>query len=199
MSPGVASARRANWGGSPVAIDLDAACSRHLRYRDVIACGDTYQRMAAAGAVDNVPRQVATVRAIEQLCEGLLDPMIEKFGSMQLTYGFASPMLTGQIKRSIAPRIDQHAGFEVGVGGQPICDRGGLAVNVIVPGVPSERLAHWVATNVRFDRMYVYGPNRPIHVSVGPQNAGAIVRMSPSATGRLVPRKIQAGDLALPA
>ena len=38
-------------------------------------------------------------------------------------------------------------------------------------------VARWVGTHCRFDRIYVYGNDRPIHVSVGPENSRQVVRM----------------------
>jgi hypothetical protein len=42
-----------------------------------------------------------------------------------------------------------------------------------------------------FDRLYFYGEDRPLHVSVGPDESRAITAMLPSASGRRVPRQIK--------
>ena len=62
----------------------------------------------------------------------ILDPVIEYFGSIRLTYGFASVELNRHIARGIAPKLDQHAACEHGARGILICDRGGAACDFIV-------------------------------------------------------------------
>jgi hypothetical protein len=174
-----------------VPLDLDAPCGRHLRYRDLIQCGETCQRLAAAGLVDNLPRQTKTLQAMQTLCHELLDPVIDQFGALDLTYAFGSPALTREIHKAIAPELDQHAGLEVKNDGRPVCSRGGFAVDFRVPGMDSTALANWIARNVRFDRMYLYGTSRPVHVSIGPQQSGMVVQMTPLPSGRMVPRRIK--------
>ncbi len=183
---------RINWAGRSVPLDLDAPCGRHLRYRDLIQCGETCQRLVASGQpVDNLPRRPETLQAMRVLCQELLDPIIDQFGVLDLTYAFGSPALTREIHKAIAPELDQHAGLEVKADGRPVCSRGGFAVDFRVPGMDSSALAHWIARNMRFDRMYLYGANRPIHVSIGPLSSGLVVQMTPLPSGRLVPRRIK--------
>lgn len=104
---------------------LDATCSDHLRFRDLIACGETWLRLA--GQVDNRPRQDATWDAIARLAQRVLDPVIDRFGPITLTYGFASRELTRQISGRIAPELDQHAGHELRRDGLPIPPSSSLA------------------------------------------------------------------------
>src|SRR5208337_1048707 len=71
-------APRINWGGTTLPLDLDRPCGRHFRLRDLVHCGETCQRMIAAGKpVDNVPRQPETLRAMQMLCQRLLDPVVD--------------------------------------------------------------------------------------------------------------------------
>jgi hypothetical protein len=51
-----------------------------------------------------------------------------------------------------------------------------------------EAVARWVAVETPFDRLYYYGPDRPIHVSYGPDHSREFVDMIESRSGRLVPR-----------
>ena len=51
-----------------------------------------------------------------------------------------------------------------------------------------EEVALWVAANTPFDRLYFYGKDRPIHVSYSNTPARQFVRMSPGASGTLIPR-----------
>ena len=40
-----------------------------------------------------------------------------------------------------------------------------------------------------FDRLYFYGADRPVHVSVGPEEARAVVSMLLGPSGRRVPQR----------
>jgi hypothetical protein len=42
--------------------------------------------------------------------------------------------------------------------------------------------------NTPFDRLYFYGDDRPIHVSVGPDNSRQVVLMRKGKSGKLIPR-----------
>jgi hypothetical protein len=44
-----------------------------------------------------------------------------------------------------------------------------------------------VAARLPFDRLYFYGTDRPIHVSVGPEEARGVVSMLQGPSGRRVP------------
>ena len=176
--------------------DIDAPCGRHFRFRDFVECGATWRRLATLAAadpimesIDNVPRQEATYRAISRLCEVVLDLVIDTFGAVELTYGFASPRLTRHIRRHIAPHLDQHAGHELNGRGKPICSRLGQAVDFRVPGRDGLEVARWLAGNTAFDRLYLYGAERPIHVSVGPDGSRLVVVMGTSPQGRRYPRR----------
>ena len=167
-----------------VAPHLDAPCGRHWRYRDIVEVGVTWERLKP----DNVPTRPETYEAIRTLCAELLDPVADAFGRPTLTYGFASPSLTKHIGGRICPSLDQHAGCEIGRNGQPICPRLGQAADLIVPGVCSRNLAAWIEENVQFDRLYFYSPDRPIHVSIGPERSASVVTMFAGPSGRLVPQ-----------
>lgn len=168
---------------------LDAKCGSHYRYRDLIECGPTWQ----ANKPDNTPQAPETYNAICDLAVHILDPVIEYFGAIELTYGFAGRALTRKITRGIAPELDQHASCEVKIGGQPICDRLGAAVDFLVRDEDMREVMTWISANCPFDRMYLYGADRPLHVSIGPQNSGAIYEMVKTSTTRQVPRLVKGG------
>jgi hypothetical protein len=109
-----------------------------------------------------------------ELCLRVLDPVVDQFGPIELTYAFASPALDMLVRLKAYPRttrhLDQHAGCELNRDGRPYCSRLGMAVDIRVPGVSSVAVAQWVIENTSFDRLYFYGPRRPIHVSAGPEN-----------------------------
>ncbi len=179
----------------PAVGDLSARCGRHFTLRDLVECGETWVRLSVAEAIDNRPRRPETIAAIARLCADILDPMVDRFGPVQLTYAFASRCLTRHIRSGIAPSLDQHAGCEVGRGGRPVCARMGQAVDVAVPGVASQVVARWIAAETPFDRLYFYGAERPIHVSVGPERTRSIVWVRRREGHGPIPRVIDARDL----
>ena len=172
-------------------VDLDAACGRRLKYRDLVECGNTWRERAESGEpIDNVPRQPETFAALRALCEAIIDPLADALGPPVLTYGFASPRLTKNIRHGIAPRLDQHVACEMNEDGALLCSRRGAAVDLLVPGIGAIDVARWITINTPFDRLYVYGDNRPIHVSHGPERAGAVFEIIRS-NGRSVPRPLR--------
>lgn len=177
---------------SPSAItDLDAHCSRHFRWRDIVECGETWHRLATLpNAVANLPHHLETWAAIRQLAATILDPLVDQFGPMALTYGFAAPELYRHIGAKIAPKLDQHAGCELRQSGAPICPRRGQACDLRVLDTSSRVVAAYVVQHLPFDRLYYYGPERPLHVSVGPENTRYACEMKPGPSGRLIPRRL---------
>jgi len=113
--------------------------------------------------------------------------VVDYFGAIELTYGFASAALTKHVGARIAPKLDQHSGCEVTARGQLICSRRGAAVDFLVRDEDMREVARWIRDHCQFDRLYFYGVDRPIHVSVGPDNSAAIVQMV-EKNGRRIPR-----------
>lgn len=172
-------------------IELDEPCGRHWTYRDLLHVGKTWRDHAARGKpIDNLPREAATVAALSALAANVLDALAAEFGSVEITYGFASLELTRHIKAGIAPALDQHAAYELRPDGRQVCGRGGAAVDLVVPGRRSTEVARWIHANLPFDRMYVYGDERPLHVSHGPTMTRAVVVMVAGPSGRRVPRRV---------
>jgi len=149
---------------------LNDRCGRHHRYRDLIECGETWRHYK----IDNRPQRLETYAAMRELCLRVLDPVVDRFGPVELTYAFASPALDRLVRLKPYPRttrhLDQHAGCELNRYGQPYCSRLGVAVDIRVPGVSSLVGAQWVIENTGYDRLYFYGAARSFHVSVGPEN-----------------------------
>jgi DNA phosphorothioation-associated putative methyltransferase len=172
--------------------DLDAPCGAHFRYRDFIECGQTQRRLG----VHNVPLRAETYNALFDLATELLDPLIDYFGSIRLTYGFASAELAKHMPQGIAPRLDQHAACEHSTRRTLICDRGGAACDFIVEDEDMKEVADWIVRSLPFDRLYFYGAGRPVHVSYGPTPAGEAFSMVKSRTGRLMPRPFVTGKAA---
>jgi hypothetical protein len=166
---------------------LDQACGINFSYRDFIECGQTQKRLG----INNVPLNPKTYNDLFRIAIQVLDPVIEYFGNIKLTYGFSSTALTKNIELNIAPKLDQHCGYECNRLGKPICERLGVAVDFIVEDENMSEVAQWIASNTKFDRIYFYGNNRPIHVSVGPDSSMQITLMNQSQySKRKIPRSI---------
>lgn len=164
--------------------ELDATCGKYFTYRDFIECGETH----AHTGFTNQPLQADTYTALYDLASLVVDPVVDYFGMIELSYGFCSAQLARAIPGRIAPKIDQHAGHELTRTGQPICDRLGAACDFLVADEDMEEVALWVAANTPFDRLYFYGKDRPIHVSYSTTPARQFVRMTQSTLGAWIPR-----------
>lgn len=167
--------------------------SDNFSARELLCVGETY----SACRVRNIPQQPETWEALEALCALILEPVRSEFGHPIITYGFASLQLSNLIPGRIAPHLDQHAGHELRADGEPVCKRLGQAADFFVSGVRSRALAEWIVNSTPFDRLYYYGADRPIHVSVGPQQSRSIVAMLPNTAGRRLPRRMSAGQLSV--
>lgn len=171
--------------------DLGDPCGRFLSFRDLVECGETQ----AQTGLPNLPEQSESYNALLELAENILDPVVDWFGMIRLTYGFCSPKLARKIPGRIDPKRDQHASHELNRLGNRVCERLGAAVDFIVDDEDMHEVAAWVAENTPFDRLYFYGPDKPIHVSFGPDHSRQIVEMRPSDSGRLVPRVVGVREL----
>lgn len=163
---------------------LDEPCGANLTFRDLIECGSTRERLG----LQNLPRNPASYWALEDLALAVLDPLIDYYGAIDLTYGFCSPELSRAIKKHIAPKLDQHCAYETNRAGNSICARGGAAVDFIVHDEDMREVAEWIFDHLEFDRLYFYGFNRPIHVSYGPECAGMAYEITTSTAGKRYPK-----------
>jgi DNA phosphorothioation-associated putative methyltransferase len=163
---------------------LDDPCGQHFRYRDFIACGETQ----AKTGLPNIPEQVETYNAFTHLATRILDPVIDYFGAIVLTYGFCSRELAKHVPGRIAPKLDQHASHDLNTHRKQICKRLGAAVDFMVTDESMLEVAQWIVQHTPFDRLYFYGDGRPLHVSSGPENKREIVLMMPKEDSRIVPK-----------
>jgi DNA phosphorothioation-associated putative methyltransferase len=163
--------------------DLDAPCGRYFTYRRLIECGETHARTG----LPNLPKEPDSYSALYDLAVNILDPVIDYFGMIELTYGFCSSELAKRIAGRIAPELDQHAAHELNRKGRPICPRLGAAADFLVRDENMEEVARWIMANLPFDRLYYYGPNKPVHVSYSERPAGEAHEMR-VVGGRRVPR-----------
>jgi hypothetical protein len=155
-----------------------------LTYRHLVECGETWQRTR----LSNLPHEPDSYTALYELAAFILDPVIEYFGMIELSYGFCSAELARAIHGRIAPTLDQHAAHELNRRGKPICERLGAACDFMVTDEDMEEVALWVAAHTPFDRLYFYGKDRPIHVSYSNTPARQFVRMVSYGSGTRVPR-----------
>lgn len=175
--------------------DIIEPCSRHFSYQQLICCGETWQHTQLA----NLPEQPASWQALAVLASTILDPVVDQFGPIELSFGFCSAALARLIRHNpqprIAPALDQHASHELNSKGQPICSRLGAAVDFYSHKFSSAELARFIVEALPFDRLYYYGAERPLHVSVGPEclgqpeYSGQIVWMR-EYMGRRIPRRL---------
>jgi hypothetical protein len=126
--------------------NLDDPCGRYLTFRQIIECGETQARTGLA----NLPMQPESYNALVELAEHVLDPVIDYFGMIRLTYGFCSPQLAKEIPGRIEPKLDQHAAHEKNRLGAPICSRLGAAVDFIVDDENMQEVAQWLVDNTPF-------------------------------------------------
>ena len=163
--------------------DLDAHCGQYFTYRQLIECGETHSKTGLA----TLPKQPDSYTALCDLTIHILDPVIDYFGMVKLTYGFCSPELARHIKGRIAPKLDQHAACELNRKGGPVCPRLGAAVDFIVEDEDMEEVARWIIANLPYDRLYFYGKDRPVHASYSATPAKEAWEMR-EIGGRRVPR-----------
>ena len=173
---------------SPHLPALDAPCGQYHTFRDFIECGTTQARTG----LPNLPKQAESYNALAALAQHIIDPVMDYFGGIELTYGFCSPELAKHIKGSIDPKLDQHAAYEFNTRGFLVCERKGAACDFIVPDEDMLEVAQWVVQNTPFDRLYYYGANKPIHVSYSSTPVKMIVHMLTSKTNptRLIPKVV---------
>jgi hypothetical protein len=150
---------------------LDDPCGKHFVYRDFVECSESWRSLD----LDNIPERPETYAALQRLATLILDPVSERFGPIDLTYGVATRQLIKVIRRDVSPRIDQHSSYEQSATGKIICSRGGAACDFVAKGVDSMVVAQWIVGHTSFDRLYYYGADRPIHVSATDEPIGQCV------------------------
>lgn len=164
--------------------DLDASASEFFTFRDLIDCGETWERLAGRDACfSNLPVQPESWQALSMLATNLLDPIRRQFGPLALTFGFCSPALARAIRMNPQPRIspadDQHASCELNRRDRPICIHGGASCDFGVVGLEDRmnEVGAWIIENLEFDALYYYGADRALHLSWAPLARRMVLRM----------------------
>ncbi|MGF1768612.1 hypothetical protein L4D06_14685 [Enterovibrio makurazakiensis] len=153
--------------------------------------------------LSNTPLREESTQALAALNSDILTPIENQFGSITITFGFTSNTLKNYLLKhhpgQMAPSLDQHAASERNVKGNVICKRQGAACDFRVEGYEDkmDEVAKLIITQLPFDRLYFYGKDRPMHVSIGPENSRFVQIMKPSDSGHAVPTKRAIGTDSL--
>ncbi|RQW62384.1 hypothetical protein [Vibrio viridaestus] len=140
---------------------------------------------------------------LQKLCDDILYPVEREYGTVQISYGFTSPQLVRYLLRNspkdMGPSLDQHASMEVNTKGNRICTRDGAACDFYVSGYESNmgEIAKFITHHLPYDRLYFYGTERPIHISVGPENTQYALIRYRNETGKRVNGKSATGSATL--
>ncbi len=136
------------------------------------------------------------------LCESILRPVSQQFGDVTVTYGFTSTDLYRYLQKNspknTAAEIDQHASMEHNSKGNRICKRDGAACDFLVEGYENRmaEVARYITAELHYDRLYFYGNDKPIHVSIGPDNSRYALIRETRPDGLRVNKKSGTGDNA---
>jgi SWIM zinc finger len=114
-----------------------------------------YSETAVTKGITNCPPlDGKEVQGIKGLCIAILDPVVERFGAVSITYGYSSPELHAQI--SAYRPLGVHNG--VAAAGGTIAAAADILVHSMV--ADPRAVLHWVQSNCVFDRLILY-PNSP--------------------------------------
>ncbi|MFA0357004.1 hypothetical protein AB4525_08820 [Vibrio breoganii] len=135
-------------------------------------------------------------KSLEELAHHILEPIEAELGEVTVSYGFNSSELNRYVQRVNArdtgPKEDQHAAHELNLAGKRICTRDGAAADVWVKGYENKMnlVAKYIIEQLPFDRLYYYGPDRPIHISFGPEHSRYIQYRRTREDGKRVLGKV---------
>lgn len=154
-------------------------------------------------SLDNFPKEVESINLILALIETVLLPVSKEFGDVKITYGFVSQELNRYIQKNSPsgtyPPIDQHTASELNNANNHICKRHGSACDFLINGFENkmDQVMLFIVKNLDFDKIYYYGNDRPLHVSVGNESEKHLQIMNVSAKGRRIPGKKAYGNEAI--
>ncbi|WP_394151519.1 hypothetical protein [Vibrio maritimus] len=151
---------------------------------------------------NNVASECSLIE-LEFLTQEILRPLENQFSKPVITYGFTShALLLWILKNSpgdMAPAIDQHAAMELNSKANRICKRDGAACDFYLKSHKGkmDKVAQFIIEHLPFDRLYFYGNDKPIHVSVGRDNSRYVQIRKTNAAGSRVPGRYRRGTHAL--
>ena len=147
---------------------------------------------------DNIPSS-DSMHFLVQLCQNIILPLEAEFGPVVITYGFTSHSLLRYILKhspgDMAPNLDQHAAMERNSKGNRICIRDGAACDFFIDGYENKmnEVAQYITRHLPFDRLYFYGKDSPIHISVSTENSRYALIREANSDGIRVNRKSAQG------
>ena len=153
--------------------------------------------------IHNNPKEAESINSVISIIKEILLPIYRHFGNINITYGFVSSELNRYIQKhsssGTCPSIDQHSASELNQANNNICKRHGLACDFFVEGYESEMdtIMLFIVKNLEFDKIYYYGKNNPIHVSVGNKSEKHLQIMNVSDNGRRIPGRKAYGNEAV--
>lgn len=153
--------------------------------------------------LSNSPLKEESTQALASLSRDILTPIENHFGPIAVTYGFTSNVLKNHLLKyhpgQMAPALDQHAASERNAKGNLICKRQGAACDFLVESYENKmhEIAEFIVVQLPFDRLYFYGKDRPIHVSIGPESSRFVQIFKPNDSGHAVPTKRAIGTNSL--
>lgn len=180
-------------------VDDEMLVSKHELSYQVI---NWYQHIHEVD-LDNSPVEDGSIKAIASLLKEILIPINNEFGAIKITYGFVSSQLNTYIQKNspsgTCPSIDQHSSHELNSINNSICKRGGLACDFYVLGYESKmnEITDYIVNNLRFDKLYYYDSDRPIHISVSEDMLRHLQIMNESDNGRRIPGRKAFGKEAI--
>tara|TARA_Y100000994_G_C15696351_1_gene443484 strand:- start:1828 stop:2520 length:693 start_codon:yes stop_codon:yes gene_type:complete len=150
----------------------------------------------------NEPIIDSSLLALEELVGEVLLPINRKLGKPIITYGFTSFPLKKFIQKvspsGTASTLDQHSSHETNSVGKQICSRGGAACDFFVEDVATSDIVRFITQRLNYDRIYYYGNNRPLHVSIHlTEPLKHLQIMCESENGRRYPGKKALGEQAV--
>jgi hypothetical protein len=153
--------------------------------------------------LSNLPSSIESELHLRSLESKVLAPIQKKYGTINITYGFISPELNRFIQKhspsGTAPQLDQHASHELNLQGNRINNRNGAACDFFVEGYENKMnyIVVFLCQFLEFDKIYYYGKNRPIHVSISNNPKKHLQVMNLSKNGRRIPGKRAYAESAL--
>lgn len=153
--------------------------------------------------ISNIPTSEQSKIQLDNLVNNILEPINKVLGAVNITYGFTSPELVRYIQKNspsgTAISLDQHASHEVNLKENRINKRDGAACDFLVKGYEKKmnHVVHFIVNNLNFDKIYYYGKDRPIHVSIGQYQEKHLQVMCISKNGRRYPGKRGFGESAV--
>ena len=113
----------------------------------------TKSSYAVRNGLSNIPSSIE-VANLKALCVNVLQPLRDKFGTVNITSGYRAPAVN------------------IGIGGSRNSDHcRGMAADLEIPGVSNREVVAWIRLNLPFKQLILeYGDAGWVHVSYDPRD-----------------------------